>query len=322
MEKDYQTSIQHSSKKIQNRITYPDSLREFIGQKTTVQTLLDIIKTYDLNEKILDHILLFGPAGLGKTTLAKLIAKESQSQITIVSSTTLKSAEYAAQFIIKLKRGEIFFIDEIHGLPTETINFLLPVMQDFRMEFGFSEKRIQPFTVIGASTSGYSLPRPLRDRFTFMFELELYTELDIAMILLWVSSEMIGSVIDTESALFIAKRSLQTPRIAINRLKLIWVKSIAENKPINVEFIENKFIELGIDNKGLTKTHRNILKYLASLKKPASEATLRSAIDIDKDDMAEFERGLIQNKMIMKSSRGREITDMGHKHLEENKNAV
>lgn len=320
MRKEHLTSTQPSLKKKQDRIEYPNRLKDFIGQAVTVKTLFDIIKTYNINDKVLDHILFFGPAGLGKTTLAKLIARETNNPITIVSSTTLKSAEYAATFIGNLKRNDIFFIDEIHGLPAETVNFLLPVMQDFRLDTDYGSKTIEPFTLIGATTSGYSLARPLRDRFSFMFELELYSVLDIAAILLWVSYELTGKVLESKPALLIAERSLQTPRIAISRLKLLWVKSVSEDKEITEDFAIEKFRELGIDNKGLTKTHRNILRYLVTLKKPASEATIRSAIDIDRGDMYEFERGLIQNKMIIKSSRGREITELGIKHLENNKN--
>jgi Holliday junction DNA helicase RuvB len=291
--------------------TYPKNLDDVFGQATTIKALKEAITATKKRNSVLGHVLFYGPAGLGKSTLAKLIAKELDKKIIMLSAASLRSVAKTEEFIFRLREGDVLFIDEIHALTPKMSDLLLPVMQDFVL----NTRYIPKFTVVGATTEMGSLPRPLRDRFKHQYELENYTNDEIAGILVMNGDDK-GLDIQYPHALFLAQRSLQVPRIGLNLLQAMSDRVTATGEELCMSLMREKLFEMGIDSIGLQKTHRRILDYLESTKRPVSAQTICSANDVDPSDLNEFERPLLVHRMIIKTSRGREITDAGRAHLQ------
>ncbi len=213
----------------------PTSLEQYVGQDKIKESLKVYIQAAKTRKDALDHVLLYGPPGLGKTTLSHIIAKELGSQIKITSGPAIEHAADLAAILTNLNKNDVLFIDEIHRLNKTVEEILYPAMEDFALDFivgkGPSAKnmrlKIQPFTLIGATTKAGMLTSPLRDRFGVICRLELYTDTDLQVIIKR-SADILNIKIDDSASLDIAKRSRGTPRIANRLLKR--VRDFAEVK--------------------------------------------------------------------------------------------
>ncbi|HCT0523902.1 TPA: Holliday junction branch migration DNA helicase RuvB, partial [Staphylococcus pseudintermedius] len=202
----------------------PERLRQYIGQSTIKSNLDVFIQAAKIREEPLDHVLLFGPPGLGKTTLSHIIANEMDVNLRTVSGPSIERPGDLAAILTALQPGDVLFIDEIHRLSSVVEEVLYPAMEDFFLDIivgkGDEARSIRidlpPFTLVGATTRAGSLTSPLRDRFGVHLRLEYYTEEELTQIIIR-TAEVLGTAIDEESAFEIAKRSRGTPRIA-NRL--------------------------------------------------------------------------------------------------------
>ena len=246
----------------------PTSLEQYVGQDKVKESLKVYIQAAKSRKDALDHVLLYGPPGLGKTTLSHIIAKELGSQIKITSGPAIEHAADLAAILTNLNKNDVLFIDEIHRLNKTVEEILYPAMEDFALDFivgkGPSAKnmrlKIQPFTLIGATTKAGMLTSPLRDRFGVICRLELYTDADL-QIIINRSADILNIKIDDNASLDIAKRSRGTPRIANRLLKR--VRDYAEvlgSGEITKEITDKALAKMEIDELGLDFIDRKILE--------------------------------------------------------------
>ncbi len=304
----------------------PTSFDEYIGQSKVKESLSVYIKAAKSRKESLDHVLLYGPPGLGKTTLSHIIANELGSQFKVTSGPAIEHAADLAAILTNLNQNDVLFIDEIHRLNKSVEEILYPAMEDFALDFivgkGPSARnmrlKIKPFTLIGATTRAGMLTNPLRDRFGIISRLELYSADDLKVII-DRSAKILGVEIAPEASMEIAKRSRGTPRIANRLLKR--VRDYAEIQgqgKVTLEIAEKTLKIMEIDELGLDLIDRKIL--LSIIDKfgggPVGLDTLAATISEDATTIEDvYEPYLLQLGFISRTPRGRVALEPAYKHL-------
>ncbi len=304
----------------------PKTLDEFIGQSRLVENLMVFVKSSVIQNRPLPHILLYGPPGLGKTTLSRILANEMKVSIKITSGPILDKQGDIAAILSSLEDNDILFIDEIHRLKTNIEEMLYPAMEEFEIDIvmgsglGASTLRLplKKFTLIGATTKAGNLTSPLRGRFGYEDRLDFYDTDSIRKILLR-TSELLKIVLKDDLAEYLAYRCRGTPRIA-NRL-LSRIKDFAtvySKGVIKKSIIDQALDSMQIDNLGLDKMDRLILQVMIDNFNggPVGIDTISISIGEDKRTVEEvFEPFLIKMGLISRTSRGRIVTKYAYKHL-------
>ncbi|MCQ2455279.1 MAG: Holliday junction branch migration DNA helicase RuvB [Clostridia bacterium] len=304
----------------------PKTLDEYIGQDKVKDALTVYIKAAKMRKESLDHCLLYGPPGLGKTTLAGIIAKEMGVNLRVTSGPAIEKQGDLLAILTSLNEGDVLFIDEIHRLSRNIEEVLYPAMEDFSLDIilgkGPSARSIRldvpHFTLIGATTRSGQLTAPLRDRFGVLLRLEMYTPEQLAKIVIR-SSNILGIEIDTEGALEIASRSRGTPRIA-NRL-LRRVRDIAQvefDGKITLDVARNALSRFEIDELGLDDFDRKMLSVIVNNYGggPVGLETLSAAVGEESVTIEDvYEPYLIQIGFLARTPRGRCVTSAAYDHL-------
>ncbi|BCD61549.1 Holliday junction DNA helicase RuvB [Nitratiruptor sp. YY08-26] len=301
----------------ENRLR-PATWNEYIGQEKIKKNLKVFIEAAKKRGESLDHILFFGPPGLGKTTLANIIASQMQSNIKITAAPMIEKSGDLAAILTNLEEGDILFIDEIHRLSPAIEEILYPAMEDFRLDIiigsGPAAQTIKidlpRFTLIGATTRAGMLSSPLRDRFGMHFRLEFYTPEELSRII-DNAAKKLGKSIEEHAAVEIAKRSRGTPRIALRLLKRVRdFADVADEEKI----LHNRTLEaleaLGVDERGFDELDLRLLKLLAEAKgKPLGLSTIAAALSEDEGTIEDvIEPFLLANGFIERTARGRVAT--------------
>ena len=304
----------------------PHSFDEYIGQEKIKQNLKVYIAAAKSRGEPLDHTLLYGPPGLGKTTLAGIIASEMGSNIKITSGPAIEKAGDLAAILTNLKDGDLLFIDEIHRLRKPVEEILYPALEDFALDImigkGPSARSIRidlpKFTLVGATTKVGSLSSPLRDRFGIIHRLELYKKDELSKIIKR-SASILNILIDDDAALEIGSRSRGTPRIANRLLKRVRdFAQVANKEKIDVDIAKKSLDKLEIDNLGLDNIDRHMLSTIITKFNggPVGLDTLAASIGEDKDTIEEvYEPFLMQLGFIARTPRGRIVTRLAYEHL-------
>jgi Holliday junction DNA helicase RuvB len=304
----------------------PQYLKDYIGQKKIKDVLKIYIEAAKQREDSLDHVLFYGPPGLGKTTLAGIIANEMGVNIKVTSGPAIEKPGEMAAILNGLQEGDILFIDEIHRLNRQVEEVLYPAMEDFAIDImigkGTSARSVRlelpKFTLIGATTRAGLLTAPLRDRFGVIEHLEFYSIEELKLIIQH-SSRILNVQIDEQGALELARRSRGTPRLANRILKR--VRDFAQVKydgRITLEVANTALDLLDVDKLGLDQTDRLIL--MTMIEKfnggPVGLDTLSAAIGEDSGTIEDvYEPYLIKNGLIMRTPRGRVVSELAYSHL-------
>ncbi len=304
----------------------PHRLDEYVGQENVKELLKVYIEAAKQRGDALDHVLLYGPPGLGKTTLANIIAAEMGVSIRITSGPALEKTGDIVALLTNLQEGDILFIDEIHRLSRTVEEVLYPAMEDFEFDIiigkGPSARSIRfdlpKFTLIGATTRSGQLTSPFRDRFGVLFRLELYTVKELAQIVTR-SADILGIRIEPQGAEEIASRSRGTPRIANRLLKRVRdFAQIMGDGTITKEIAQSALLKLNIDEIGLDNTDRNMLE--AMIRSfgggPVGLDTLAAMTGEEAITIEDvYEPYLMQLGFINRTPRGRVVTPAAYKHL-------
>ena len=304
----------------------PQYLSEYIGQKKVKDNLHIFIEAAKKRNEPLDHVLFYGPPGLGKTTLAGIIANEMGVNIKITSGPAIEKPGELAAILNNLSDNDILFIDEIHRLSTQVEEVLYPAMEDYAIDVvigkGAGARSIRldlpRFTLIGATTRVGMLSAPLRDRFGMVDKLEFYTHDDLREIVMR-SAEVLGVDIDEEGALEIARRSRGTPRLANRLLKRCRdYAEVCHDGHIDHDVAKAALDKLQVDSMGLDVNDRNIL--MTMIEKfaggPVGLDTLAAAVGEDPGTIEDvYEPYFIMNGFINRTPRGRVVTDLCYRHF-------
>lgn len=304
----------------------PQSLKDFVGQDAVRDRLEVVIGAAKKRQEALGHCLFYGPPGVGKTTLAHVIAKTMGTNLTVTSGPVIEKAGDLAGILTNLKEGDILFIDEIHRLSHTVEEYLYPAMEDFALDLlidaGPSARSVKVnlnrFTLVGATTRVGLLSSPLRSRFGFTCRLDYY-DMPVLETIIIRSARILNMTIDKQGAYEIALRSRGTPRIANNLLR--WVRDFAQmrgNNKIDQETALKALKMLSIDERGLDDLDKKILTIIIEHHNggPVGLNTVAVALGEDADTLSEvYEPYLIMQGFLRRTLRGREATHLAYQHL-------
>lgn len=319
-------TIQDEEESINEVSLRPKKLNEYIGQTKVKENMKIYIEAAKKRAEPLDHVLLYGPPGLGKTTLSNIIANEMNANIHITSGPAIEKPGDLAAILTSLSENDILFIDEIHRLNRNVEEILYPALEDFNLDIiigkgpGARSIRLDlpKFTLVGATTRAGSLTTPLRDRFGIVSRLELYSEEDLTKIILR-SSNILQIKIEKKAAKEIAKRSRGTPRIANRLLKRVRDYAIVlGDGEITIDITKIALNKLEIDELGLDNIDKKILETLIYKYsgKPVGLETLAATINEEVDTLEDvYEPYLLQIGFLTRTLRGRMATPLAYKHL-------
>lgn len=328
MREDYLNSDNNSSSKDKEfeNILRPKSFVDFFGQEQIIQNVKVFVKAAKQRSEPLDHVILHGPPGLGKTTLSHIISNELSTNLKVTSGPVLEKAGDLAGLLTNLEEGDVLFIDEIHRLNKVIEEYLYSAMEDFKIDLmidsGPSARSVQiklnPFTLIGATTRSGLLSAPLRSRFSINFRLEYYSK-DILEKIVKRSAEILDIPVDSIAAKEIAKRSRGTPRILNNLLRR--VRDFAEvegNGKITHEISIKSLDALKIDKKGLDEMDNKIIDAIINKFNggPVGIKTIATACGEESNTIEEvYEPFLVQEGYIKRTQKGRVATEISYNHL-------
>jgi Holliday junction DNA helicase RuvB len=304
----------------------PEHLSEYIGQAEVVETLKIAIEAAIGREEPIDHVLFHGPPGLGKTTLAHIIANEMGSDLTVTSGPALEKGGDLVGILTHLEQGDVLFIDEIHRTPKVVEEFLYPAMEDFAIDFIFDKGvharshryRLKRFTLVGATTRMGLLSAPLRDRFGIFRNLDFYGEKDLVKIASR-SAALLKVAIDDKGAIELAKRSRGTPRIVNRLLKRVRDYTQVRSDGVITKATVNAALSLeGVDEKGLTSLDRRYLRTIIEFYHggPAGIEAIAATLQEETDTLADVvEPYLLKIGLITRTSSGRKASEAAYQHL-------
>lgn len=319
-------NLENNEEELIEKSLRPTSLDEYIGQDKVKENMRIYIKAAQKRGQALDHVLLYGPPGLGKTTLSYIISNEMKSNIKITSGPAIEKAGDLASILTKLSENDVLFIDEIHRLNKNVEEILYPALEDYSLDIligkGPTAKSIRinlpQFTLIGATTKAGSLTTPLRDRFGIVERLELYTEKQLTTIVKR-SSKILGLDIDEEAANEVARRSRGTPRIANRILKRVsdYAIVLGDGK-IDLKIAKTALNKLEIDELGLDQTDRNVLETIIEQYNggPVGIESLSASIGEEIETIEDvYEPYLMQIGFVSRTPRGRIVLPKAYEHL-------
>jgi len=304
----------------------PLTLDEYVGQTQIKENLKIFIKACKMRDEVLDHVLLYGPPGLGKTTLAHIIANELGVNIKTASGPSIEKSGDLAAILSTLEEGDVLFIDEIHRMPRFIEEILYPAMEDFELDIVVGQEgntrnikiNLPPFTLVGATTRAGDISSPLRDRFGIISKLEYYTNEELKSIILR-TSRVLSMPIEDDAAMELAKRSRKTPRIANRLFKRVRDFALVENySSINIELTKRALNRLSVDDYGLDSID---IEYLTTLINkfnggPVGASTIATSIGEEVSTVTDVvEPFLLQEGFVKRSPRGRIATDKAYIHL-------
>lgn len=303
----------------------PIEWKEYIGQEKIKKNLQVFIEASKKRNEALDHILFFGPPGLGKTTLANLISIQMQTNIKTTAAPMIEKAGDLAALLTNVEEGDVLFIDEIHRLSPAVEEILYPAMEDFRLDIiigsGPAAQSVKidlpRFTLIGATTRAGMISNPLRDRFGMHFRMQFYNQDELASIIEQAANKL-GKPTKSDSALEIAKRSRGTPRVALRLLKRVRdFAEVANENEITMETTKHALNELGVNTLGFDEQDLKLLDLLLSAKgKPMGLSTIGAVLSEDEGTIEDvIEPYLIANGFIEKTARGRVATQKSYEYF-------
>ncbi len=304
----------------------PLSLKDFVGQKSVKENLLIAMQAAKKREEPLEHILFSGPPGLGKTTLAHIIANEMGSKITSTSGPAIERAGDLIGILTNLSEGDVLFIDEVHRLSKVVEEFMYPAMENFQIDFVIDKGpyaktikfNLKRFTLIGATTRSGLLTPPLRGRFGMFYHLDFYEPKELVNIIKR-SASLLGIPIDDKGALEVAKRARGTPRVANRLLRRVrdWTDVKADGT-ISKETAEEALNNQGIDTVGLDTIDRKVIKSIMDFYKggPVGIESLAATLNEEVDTIADVvEPFLLKIGFLKRTPRGRELTELAYEHM-------
>jgi len=306
----------------------PQYLDEYVGQKELKEMMNVFIQTAKKRQETLDHVLIYGPPGLGKTTLANIIANEMEGRFVPVSAPAITKVGDLASILACLDKGDVLFIDEIHRLPKVVEEVLYSAMEDYKMDITIGSDtnssvrtiELDPFTLIGATTRCGDISAPLRDRFGIVNQINYYTVEELKDIVIR-TSKVFNYNISLDSAYEIAKRSRGTPRIAnrlFRRIRDFSQFYDSENDEIKLNITNLGLAKLNIDSYGLNDTdHKYLLTIIEKFKGgPVGLSTIAATIGEEINTLEDvYEPYLLQEGFIVRTPRGRMVTEKAYKHL-------
>lgn len=304
----------------------PSKINEYIGQTEVKENMKIFIEAAKMRGESLDHVLLYGPPGLGKTTMAYIIANELGVNIKTASGPSIEKSGDLAAILSSLEPGDVLFIDEIHRMPRFIEEILYPAMEDFTLDIVIGSEGqtrnikidLPPFTLVGATTRVGDLTSPLRDRFGIISKLEYYTIEDLCNIIKR-TADVFEVGIEEAAAIELAKRARGTPRIANRLLKRVRDFALVEGlSEITIDITKKSLDRLKVDSEGLDDTDHNLLKSIIYKFNggPVGIDALAASIGEEASTIEDvYEPYLLQNGFLKRTNRGRVVTEKAYKHL-------
>lgn len=318
---------ENEEERIINLSLRPQRLNEFVGQKHIIASLQIAIEAAKKRQEPLEHVLLSGPPGLGKTSLAYCLAREMNAKLTSTSGPAIERAGDLVGILTNLEKGDILFIDEIHRLSKVVEEFLYPAMENFQIDFVIDKGpyaksikfNLKPFSLIGATTRKGLLSAPLRGRFGIFFDLDFYEMEELALIV-ERNARILDIEIDRESAAEIAQRSRGSPRLCNRLLKRVRdYAQVMGRGIIDLETTKKSLEQIRVDVEGLDEIDRKYLKAIIELHKggPVGIEAITASLGEDRQTLEDVvEPYLLKRGFIIRSPRGRIVTEMSYRHLD------